>query len=434
MKHKGFILALLLHCSILLGQDGKYKANLIICDAQNAAIPAAAIVDTVSGKGVISDAKGAVTWWFNDFPLILKVSHVSYKTDYIIIRDYKEFTEAYLNKTVRKVIAPKEVLIDEVLVHGDTYQIMTEYPYAVLDFVALGDRIVAIGCENGHLLKKDLIYGDIQRLRFLTTFNNARGFLRDCLGDVYITTRDSVFPLLFAKDTVMIGSPVSAGYFKNVIDPIKAVFSDGFIHFHPSPNNQHHEYYYINESDSITHAFYQLGNRNKEGQLYGAHQVLKNHWILKNSRSYWENLEMRWLNDINAFMFGRINTDFKPVHSSLVPFRDTFLLFDFSKGTINCFDKYINPRWQADIKSHLDPRCTGTVHYDKLSGRCFLEYHDIQKTDLYEINPRSGELVKRFSITNHRHIEKLQIANGRAYYLYQSDLGNELKQLFSLKL
>ena len=72
------------------------------------------------------------------------------------------------------------------------------------------------------------------------------------------------------------------------------------------------------------------------------------------------------------------------------------------------------------------------IHKDAATGKIYLEYPQGPFTHFIEINPETGLEIRRFMVTDFRHIEKCEFLNDRLYFLYQPDTGKRIKKIYSI--
>lgn len=74
------------------------------------------------------------------------------------------------------------------------------------------------------------------------------------------------------------------------------------------------------------------------------------------------------------------------------------------------------------------------VHLDTGTNRIYIEYPQGPFTHFIEINPETGQEVRRFMVWDFRHIEKCLFLNDRLYFLYQPDMGKRIKKVFTISI
>ena len=85
--------------------------------------------------------------------------------------------------------------------------------------------------------------------------------------------------------------------------------------------------------------------------------------------------------------------EFPPVNSDMIQAGDSVLLFDYNYDEILCYKTNGELKWTSEINVDLNRDFNGKVHFDKTTGRCFLEFLNIQLTYLIEINPLTGMII-----------------------------------------
>ena len=72
------------------------------------------------------------------------------------------------------------------------------------------------------------------------------------------------------------------------------------------------------------------------------------------------------------------------------------------------------------------------VHLDSGTGKVYLEFPQGPFTHFIEIDPSTGQDIRRFMVREFRHIEKCEFLNDRLYFLYQPDVGTRIKKVYSI--
>ena len=75
-----------------------------------------------------------------------------------------------------------------------------------------------------------------------------------------------------------------------------------------------------------------------------------------------------------------------------------------------------------------------SVHFDAKSDRFYLQFDDNQLTEFIEIDPYSGQDLRNVRVKDFKHIEQCCFYNDRLYFLYQPEIGNRLKKVYSISI
>jgi hypothetical protein len=128
----------------------------------------------------------------------------------------------------------------------------------------------------------------------------------------------------------------------------------------------------------------------------------------------------------------KLMTDFHPVFTKMILFGKTRLIFDREGSTIFWLDKKGEIAKEVGMNNKLNGIFYQDVHLDPGTGRIYLEFPLGTFTHFIEINPETGAEVRRFMVSEFRHIEKCEFLNDRLYFLYQPDIGKRIKKIYSI--
>jgi len=74
------------------------------------------------------------------------------------------------------------------------------------------------------------------------------------------------------------------------------------------------------------------------------------------------------------------------------------------------------------------------MHRDPVSGRFYLEFLNGQLSYLIELNPKTGDEVRKIPVPRYKHIDHINIVNDRIYFLHQPDIGDKGKKLYYIDI
>jgi hypothetical protein len=124
--------------------------------------------------------------------------------------------------------------------------------------------------------------------------------------------------------------------------------------------------------------------------------------------------------------------DFPPIFTKMIQFEKSHLIFNREAGTIFWFDENGELTNEVGMITKMNGMYFKDVHLDPDTKKIYLEYPQGPFTQFIEINPETGQEVRRFMILDFRHIEKCRFLNDRLYFLYQPDIGMRIKKVYSI--
>ena len=402
MKEVFFSIAILLIVNVTSGhcQDGKYLFSGIVLDeiTQNP-IPGVTIQDSISGKGAITNNVGEFIFKFDSFPLNLRLSHLGYFTDSLVIYDKDNYSRTIEGKTVAFALRENLFMLDEVVVSTAAVRLFDEEPYAIMDYVIKNDRFIALGYRNYNPLKRELFIGKPPgRILSFTPLPSADTIYQDCQGDIYAITRKQAFLISIQNDSLGLNPIGEAKFVVDHVMPIQSIDNRYFTYVKKSNNGQYHDYY-ISDSETDNHEiFYRVGDYNNERIVSGLDRQIRGEFMWNIKKGFITSDELRAMHWRLAKAMIKKSSEYKPVQSDLFQIGDSVLLFDFYNNYINCFELNSQLLWRTEILIDLNKDFTGRVHHDKVSNRYFLEFLNIQSSYLIEIDPYTGNELSRIPI------------------------------------
>jgi hypothetical protein len=424
--------------SSVFGQQLNYKiTGKVVEESNNEPLSGVAIVESANGQGVITNANGEFVFEIKSFPIQLFVKYLGYFDDTLSISNQEQFKKYFEGKPVLIILRQNPFLINEVVITpaGSAIQMFKEEPYAIMDYVIDGNRFFALGYRNSNPLKPEIFIGNpFGRLLFSKPLPTAGGIYQDCQGKVYAVARDSVYQLNNLEDTLSISPVCDDNFFQTRVKPIVALHDPYYIYFDKSKNGQYHDYYIGNYKTKKSQLFYRVGDEKHEQGFISIDKQLRQEFIGEFAQSDFISGALREMHARQASLRNRINTDYRPVHSTLFQSGDTALLFDFDLQVINCITISGVLRWRTKMQVDLTKEFTGKVHKDKITNRFFLEFLNIQSSYLIEIDPYTGKVLSNIPIRQYKHIDHISVYDNRIFFLFQPDFGDRGKKLYYVNL
>ena len=400
-------------------------------------LPGATIMASNSGKGIIAGGNGEFKYNISKLPIQLIIKHLGYYDDTLTIEKEEDYYNHFNKKNVPIFLDVNPFELETVVVSasGNAISLFGSTSYAIMDYIIKNDQFVGLGYKNNNPIKREIFIGTHSG-KILMSFpiKSFQMIYQDCLDELYAVTKNEVFLINVFDDTIGLNHVCDSKFFESRVKPIQTIDNYFFIHVEKSKKGQHHDYI-INESKSgKKELLYRVGDTKNEEIVTGLDRQIRGEFLWNIKQGFISSEALRAMHERLALKMNKKNVDFRPVNSEMIQLGDTALLFDFYNNYINCFELNGNLVWRTKIKVDLKKRFTGRVHFDKISGRCFLEFLDIQTSYLIEIDPRTGKELNTIPIQKFKHIDHISVYNSKIFFLHQPDFGEKGKKLFYINL
>ncbi len=144
---------LLLICKPSYGQQGDFLIKGIVLDEiSQDPIPAVTIINSSSGKGVITNDDGEFSYRFDKFPILLSISHLGYFADSLQIDDYEQYKKGIEGKRVVFSLRENLFQMDEVVVSVTAVKLFAREPFSIMDYVIENNRFITIKYQTAFSL------------------------------------------------------------------------------------------------------------------------------------------------------------------------------------------------------------------------------------------------------------------------------------------
>lgn len=234
------ILVLVVILSIGFWGFSQHKISGIIIDEESGKPVPDAFVIQENGAAVVSDSSGQFSIDLRNIPVKILVSHVSYGQSEINI---EKLPQGILVIRIQKMISN----LEEVQISAERMRILTEKDdFSLQDFAIDSTHLWMLGYinnrpKNGRLWLANL-FGDTLRS---IPVDKPEKLYRDVFGNIHLFINDSVFQLFGTDDTIGLVDVISKERFQEILNPVKAFYSDKLIYQKYLPYQEGlHTYYY----------------------------------------------------------------------------------------------------------------------------------------------------------------------------------------------
>lgn len=232
-----FVFLVALAFRTLAGQETIVKGRVIDKNTRQPVIAANLVLP--DGTGTYSIDEGRFTLKIAAFPIVLKISHISYVTQ-VISLDYAPGTDLLIEMT--ELVSE----IGEVEISTRRLRILTKNDdFSLQDFVFDNENLWLLGYTNNQGSKGKLFlaswYGDtISSI----SVPQSESLYRDVFGTAYLVLKDSAYQLFGKNGRIALPYAMERNEFSAMMDPILAGFTGKLVYSDIHPWEQRAEIYY----------------------------------------------------------------------------------------------------------------------------------------------------------------------------------------------
>lgn len=303
----------------------------------------------------------------------------------------------------------------------------------ILDYSFFGQNILLIvnSRENYQIRLLDM------QEKLLTKQNlNFRpyGFVKDCLGILYIVSDDSLYPVHFDSEQFSFPDAIPVYDYITFIKPCVAANENYFFLEYVSNYGQTIEYFSQRKADDlylylrvindpvvtndVVSMGLALGEPYPAGVLMGeiSERELKDNRVKFQAETFFKNVMTN------------------PVYSPLIKTTNAIYIFDHLADTCFVISHNSELLRQFKIDYHLSPEWAAKLITDE-SGEKIYALHQLNGIHrISEINLESGELKKSTELSDHTYPEKIKIKDGYVFYLYHPRDNGGFSKLYRVAL
>ena len=323
-----------------------------------------------------------------------------------------------------------------------TFSFQKEIAYTDADFFITDFYVGERGCFV--LLKrfsKYRVYSldeNMQPTGMLTIDFKAKRlkFFEDCLGFVHLMSQDSLYQLEVINDYDLViweANPMSVyyRYFRNcagsnkegMITKRKLNFGQTMAYYQQRKQERTYKRIYTVEDSlerrSLERQFVDLPDA---GLFEAVHGAEIDSTMLRRARSAYQS---------SHFFYRHV---VKPIYNPLFVKKDTTYIFDHVNDKVVILCDTGRVVRQIPIDYHHAKHWEEAVLLDKDQLRFYTMEEKGGVQTYCMLSSQKFEVIKRSQITEHAYPEKVIIYKGYAYYLYKSDLEDNLNKLFRQRM
>ncbi len=444
MKHLRPIVFLAICLSVSIGVFSQtYKVDGTIRDSKtNQPIISASIILNNGIEGTSTNDQGLFKITFREFPAVLFLQSMGYIRDTVVIENEDQYNRSFKNQNRVFLLNQASIQIREVQVKA-TSTLFEKDPYAIIDYKIVGKRIVALGFRNGNEFRKELLVSDLSgKMISNHTYKGLDSLFQDCQENIFAFCADSVLELQLTHKEIAVRNAYQRPFIMDFILPVCGI-TDSMIMIRKSSFNHQYDNYFAVRDSQYVQLIYSTGGLMKEREAGS----LKRTWTQQSQvpitmqppEGCTGGCINAWLASVYEPAYHRyfgsqftLMTDFRPVFTKALPYGKHQLIFDREAATIYWLDAKGQIIREVGINNKLYGIYFQDVHLDTGNGRIYVEYPQGTFTHFIEINPETGQEIRRFMVRDYHHIENCKFLNDRLYFLYQPDTGKRIKKIYSI--
>jgi len=377
-----------------------------------------------SKLGSVTDLNGAFSFYIDTIPILMKVSHLGFKTKRILLDGTSNSMTLYMDKEIRE--------LKEVEIRANRIEPFFKDEHYTLRDYEIDSGFVYILVYRNRVSKEELICrnlsGDtVARSGILGLLPTS--LLRDCLGYLHVAGTDSVFQVSREDHVLHMIQPVGLNRYNDVLTNCVAS-TDRILFFKKMFNlDQGIKYFGINR---VTKKRYDLTQVVDEKKAKMLRRNPEDAWeLIRDQPDYLaqlNNMEREevmsrdelssYRKDFNEWSFTH-KVLYRPVKSSLYIISNFICIFNIPAQNLEFYDLDGNFSYKLKINvgQVKDGRWSEDIILDENQAKVYTTFLKSTGTGLYRIDLNTGDLHKILTLI-HPFPRKLRIYKDQVYYMY----------------
>jgi hypothetical protein len=366
------------------------------------------------------------------------VSHLGYKTKKILLDGTSESMTLYLEKEIRE--------LKEVEIKANSIEPIFKCDHYTLRDYEIDSGLVYLLVYRSRASKEELICrnleGDTIARSGILSFTPISLF-KDCLGNLQVIGKDSVYQVFLKDNQILMTHPVSLGKFNEVLSNCVASTKQVLYFKTMIILGQGAIYYSINRISKEKKILSKVTNdynlkmlRRNTGDvgflaqtLPGGGSVDPSMMVSGSSVSLALDREAfdKW-NWVHKVVY-------RPMKSALYKIGDYICIFDIPKKEVEFYDPDGNFSFKLRINIEVikDGEWSENIYLDETQSKVYTTFSKSSGPALYRIDLNTGDLHKILNI-RHPFPQKIKIYKDKLYYLYDVLGSPEDKTLYRQNL
>ncbi|MCX6244515.1 MAG: carboxypeptidase-like regulatory domain-containing protein [Bacteroidetes bacterium] len=378
-----------------------------------------------SAKGSVSDQKGAFSFYIDTIPVFMKVSHIGYKTKRILLDGSSNSMVLYMEPEVKEL---KEVEIKANKIEA----YFKDEHYNLKDY-EIDSSLIYLLIYRNKVSREELICrnqeGDTVARSGLLGFT-PDGLLKDCLGNLHIRGKDSVYQVYRDGKELKLLYPVGIERYQKILGNCMASTVAFLFYKKVSEYGQKVMYYGVDRTTREKRVISQVEDeekarmlrRNPEDQLMMMIDPPDAGGNVINAERGETDVSSGQIQGSRE-AFNRWSFDkkilYRPMKTALYRIRNFICIFNIPGKQLEFYDTEGNFSYKLKLNIDVirDGRWSGEIYLDEAQSQVYTTFLKSTGTGLYRIDLNNGTLHKRVSLI-HPYPQKIKIYNDQIYYMY----------------
>jgi hypothetical protein len=400
-KLYSIIFLLIFFISNIYSQTGSIKVYGKITDSNTGStIKNVNIRIKGTNLGSVSFKNGYYSINISEVPATIIFSHVAYEKYYLKINS--EVSQKQ-NIQLKSLI----VKLDEFLISGKIVKnILKNKPLHISDYEFYENNILLLSYKDRKLSKtKILLIDDFGDTITDLSVRKPEKFFKDCFDNVHLICEDTVWQIYFDSEKLQLLYPVNPQKFELTMKTCVEESGDNIYFMDYTYHNQILKYYYYNRKTKKAKTLRLIGN--EKGII-----------MVDNFDEYIQSLIDFGVSDIGAYIRFEYMCMIDPIFAPLIKISDTICIFNYVNSIMEFYDQegwLIN---ETLIDFHNNKHWVEDICIDEVYNKAYTLFRINGISYLHEINLKDGSLGKAIKIPDFPFVSKIQINNGKIYFLY----------------
>ena len=349
------------------------------------------------------------------FPVKLVISHMSYETTELYVKDAMNLLNValtlrvnYINEvTITSEPTIKKIEIGKLLWALDYEFIDDNILLLASKNVVLGSHLLLLLNEDGDTISSKIVSKNTQKLK------------KDCLGNVYIIEKEYASKLSLINNHIALFPSISLNEFRNTIEPCVSSSDDRL-------------YYKELYAESYAVNYYIYNKEDKKSKLFKTIVDTQGIRLYKAEQEYLASISDPFALFVEQAFATKIL--FKPINAPLVNNDEQLFIFNFPQSKLEEYSLNGILRNKISIDFYEDKSCKKQLITDEYSNKIYAIYAKSGKYWVNEISLNTGKTIKEIHIPDHFFVDNIKIYRETLYFLYRDRAVYENLALYEMKL
>ena len=418
------------------------------------------IFDSTAKVGATSDINGIFSLTIPPKTTKLRFSHLAFNTQYLSLTQ----------KRLADTIAANTIWLDVVLTSKtrelpafEISDAKVEIAYKnakqwILDYEPVGtDEFLLLLLEKNKKYLQ-LVNSNHEKISQIVVNKDYSTLFKDCFGTFHLLSKDSACQIFLVDEELTLPYRYTRHDFNQIMDPM-VVNTNNYLYaqdftghgqvvlYHKINKESKEKTPFIENAEekrailyrndyfsAITSGF--IGCNSAAGIDVTPEMIANFRYILLNSKNVDELFSLRWMvapaDILCDFEIQKLIAFYKhvltvPPYSLLATINDTLYFFDHLNNKISAYDLDGNYLKETPITYHNSRDWGKEIIVNEEKTRCFAKFTHNGEFSLIEINPNTGQMLKKYILEEHAFPTKIRVRGNEIHYLSKDYFEGEQK-------